>query len=86
MEQNELKEKITEKLVAVLLVTLFTIILWGGVQIVYSFMKEKTDPEVEKYVKVLPSSYDPNVIKELKQRRDTGPVTEVIDETPTTEE
>jgi hypothetical protein len=70
MEESEYKDKISDKLVGVLLISLFTVVMWGGVQIITVLTKETEAPETDKYVQPLPTTYDEAVLQELEERQD----------------
>ena len=68
---EELKAKISEKLVIVLVFTLFTVVMLAGVKIIDAFTQAPAAVQYQKYVNPLPTSYDTKMLNEFVER-DTG--------------
>lgn len=76
-DSQALQESLTRKLVIVLFMTLFTLVLWGGLKVIESFNQEPETNEYESYRKELPSDINYDLLDELVEREKTFKIVEV---------
>lgn len=75
METKDLGQKVSEKLVIILVLTLFTLIFWGGVKVVESFTQKPSGEDISGYLKPIPTPFDQKVLDELvKRKKENQPV------------
>lgn len=69
MENQPIEEQISAKLIFVLLISLFTIIVWGGIQIMDVSSKESNIVEYKKYLTPMGKTYDQTILDEFSTRK-----------------
>ena len=69
-ENNEIMQKMSEKLVWIVLLTMFTIVLWGGVKIIEAFTSKPSAINYEAFTRTLPTQIDRSTLGELQQRQE----------------
>jgi hypothetical protein len=69
-KENSLSQKISEKMVAVLILTLFTLTLWGGFKIIEAFTPKEKETDLTDSKVIIPVSLDERVLQELIKRKE----------------